>query len=289
MMKKKFTRWLSVSALLILVPVPAYVYGEMILQPFPFAEIVEQSSQDIPEYRFVTGKVSSIGALVRTEEEQIISGKLIKKTYEIPRVHTTREVMQYYQAQLQRLNANKLFYCEARNCGRSNDWANGIFGERILFGPDRFQYYLASTFVSDGRQYASVVYTIRRGNQRVYAHVEQIELAEKLDTTKSPAGILVVSEEEIGLSGALKDRIQDWLSRQQAGEDPVITLVVYSRRSDKSAAENSAHASSLGRALKAYLNREFVSDEALQVIVVGPYASPEQFSQDDSFVEMFVE
>ena len=274
---------------LVLLLAPQTAWSEMILTPFPLSKIVDEYRGEIPEYRFVTGKVSSIGARVRTEHEYIIAGQQIKKTYEIPRVHTTREVMQHYQAQLQNLAAEKLFYCEGRDCGRSNDWANEIFRERILFGPDRFQHYLASTFTKDGRHYASVVYTIRRGNQRVYAHVEQIELASQLLKEGQSAGILVVSEEELSKTASLKSRLQNWFAEQQIGAERRVTLVTYSRRSDKASAENIEHAIDLGRSLKTYIGRELLPEDSIRVINVGPFAPAERFQQHVSFVELFVE
>lgn len=67
-----------------------------------------------------------------------------------------------------------IYRCGGRDCGRSNEWANDIFGEAILYGPDGNQQYLAwewqGRFVS--------VYIIERGNKRIYANVQVLEPAE---------------------------------------------------------------------------------------------------------------
>jgi hypothetical protein len=270
---------------------PALVHAEMVLKAFPLAKIVEQQQEEVPEYRFVTGQVSSIGAQVRTDQAFIVAGKLTKVTYEIPRVHKTLEIMQYYQTQFQNLRAKTLFYCEGLNCGSSNDWANEIFRERILYGPDRFQFYIATTFALEGRQFAVAVYTTRRGNQRVYAHVEQIELVEKLAIDRQVASILLVSEKELSTLGLLKNRLEDWLAKEREVDDAAVTVAIvsYCRRPNKSSVENLKHAEDLGATLKTYLVREMLPEKSVQVIAVGPFAPPDRFSKHESFMELFVE
>lgn len=264
-------------------------FADSELEKFPLATIVEEEKKVMPEYRFVTGKLSSIGALVRTEQESIVSGKLVKGTYEIPRVHKTQEVMEHYQAQLQGLKASTLFFCEGRDCGRSNDWANEIFNERILYGPDRYQYYLAATFQKASKHYAVAVYTIRRGNQRVYAHVEQLELDEPFGADDQESGVFLVTEEDLSSLRELKVRLEEWLAVESANEDPVITLVTYSRYSNKSRKENYLHAASIGKTLNVYLAREVLPEKNIKLINVGPYAPGARFAKHDSFLELFVD
>ena len=268
--------------------VPVLAWSDMMLQKFPLAEIVGQEDRELSEYRFVTGKLSSIGALVRTEKAVMIAGTLNKRTYEIPRVHKTKEIIEHYQVQLQKLKANRLFYCEGRNCGRSNDWANEIFKERILYGPDRYQYYLAATFNHEGRHYAVVVYTIRRGNQRVYAHVEQVELDEPVSADEQASDGFLVAEEDISGLRETKGRLQAWLTTASRQEEPTVTIVTYSNKPNRSSAENLKHAASLGRTLKVYLARELLSEERIQVINLGSFAPQSRFAQHDSFLELYV-
>ena len=33
------------------------------------------------------------------------------------------------------------FSCDGRACGSSGDWANGVFGYRILYGPEQYQHH----------------------------------------------------------------------------------------------------------------------------------------------------
>ncbi len=269
--------------------ITSWSHAELLLPQFPLSEVVEQSRQSIPEHRFVTGKVSSIGSLVRTESEKILAGDVIRVTYEIPRVHTTQEVAAHYQAVLQRLGASTLFYCEGRDCGRSNDWANEIFQERILFGPDRFQYYIATTFEHDNNYYAAVIYATRRGNQRVYAHVEQIRMDQPLDQEGRDKNLFLILEEDLESLRELQDRLERWVEQQELGDEkPAVHLVAYSRKAGKSASENLEHAADLGHTMKVYLARQMFDEDRISLINVGPFAGSSRFARKDSYLELFL-
>src|SRR5690606_42021792 len=65
--------------------------------------------------------------------------------------------------------------CSSRDCGRSSEWATDVFGIANLYGVEREQNYLAARLVADDKQHYVALYTIMRGNQRVYAHLHVIE------------------------------------------------------------------------------------------------------------------
>src|SRR5690606_30975595 len=63
-----------------------------------------------------------------------------------------------------------------RNCGSSNSWANDQFQIKQLYGLDQDQYYGIFELVDDQDQLNYfALYTVRRGNQRVYAHLELLQ------------------------------------------------------------------------------------------------------------------
>jgi len=74
------------------------------------------------------------------------------------------------------LGGESLFSCEGRDCGRSNHWANYIFKQAILFGPDKNQFYIAVNH----DDHLVGVYIIERGNKRVYAHLVVLEPSEPI-------------------------------------------------------------------------------------------------------------
>ncbi|OZG73670.1 hypothetical protein BTA51_07595 [Hahella sp. CCB-MM4] len=259
------------------------------LQPFPLSKVVESRQQDIPEYRLITGPLSSIGAIVRAEQEEIVKGKVSVVTYEVPRVHTPREVMEHYLSQIAENNARILFRCEGRDCGRSNDWANEIFEERILYGHDRYQYYTVASFTKGGVPYVGVIYTIRRGNQRIYAHTEFIELSEPYGAKKSDSDrYLMIPASEISETRTLNEKLNPWLEKVKAEfKKPQIVIVTYSKQASASELENLEEAKNQGRIMQLYLARQAVPESSIEVIAVGPFASESVFSEHKVFVRIY--
>jgi hypothetical protein len=92
-------------------------------------------------------------------------------TYRIPDGATVAEVASHFRAQPE---GGILYQCAGRECGRSNEWANVVFGKSILYGPDANQQYLAW----ESQERLVAVYVIERGNKKIYAHVEVLDPAE---------------------------------------------------------------------------------------------------------------
>lgn len=129
--------------------------------------------QDDTETRpreFVISRVDRIRRELRVADHIKVDGTAESVTYRIPEGVTVMEVADHYREQL---GDDVLFQCGGRDCGRSNDWANQIFQEATLYGPDPGQRYIALEW-----QGALVsVYVIERGNKRVYAHLSFVEPA----------------------------------------------------------------------------------------------------------------
>ena len=86
------------------------------------------------------------------------------------------EVIEHYR---RALGADALFACEGFDCGRSNAWASQVYGQAVLYGPDRNQFYIAAD--RDGRLVSA--YVIERGNRRIYAHIEVLQPEEAVSAT----------------------------------------------------------------------------------------------------------
>ncbi len=263
------------------VPVP--------LQPFPLSTVVESRQGTVPEYRIITGPLSSIGAIVRAEQEEVIKGKVTVVTYEVPRVHAPREVMEHYLSQIAGNDARILFRCEGRDCGRSNDWANEIFEERILYGHDRYQYYTVASFSRNGIPYVGVIYTIRRGNQRVYAHTEFVELDESFGAKEGEGGrYLLIPASEISETRTLNEKLDPWLAKVSAEyKKPGIVIVAYSKQANMSELKNLEEAKNQGRIMQLYLARQAVPESSIEVIAVGPFAPEALFNEHKVFVRIY--
>lgn len=135
------------------------------LARFPHSWIVEYEQDDAVLVReLIVGRVDKTRRDVRTEGKIRTAARLQSATYRIPGGTPRQEVVDHY---LNLLGGDTLFSCHGRDCGRSNHWANHIFRQAKLYGPDVNQFYLAARY--DGQLVGA--YVIERGNKRVYAHL----------------------------------------------------------------------------------------------------------------------
>ena len=100
----------------------------------------------------------------------------LRVTYQVPAGTPRDEVIGHYR---RILGADTLYSCDGFDCGRSNAWASLVYGQAVLYGPDRNQSYIAADF---GGQLVSA-YVIERGNRRIYAHVEVLQPVEAVSAS----------------------------------------------------------------------------------------------------------
>ena len=139
------------------------------------AELDKQTAQTVRNYRFPLGAVVKINRDVRIDKEQQLSGQLTRTTWEMPKSFDPNELLQRLRDQVISQKGEILFECEGRDCGTSNIWANDLFNNADLYGRDDYQRYFAAELDD---QYLAA-YAVRRGNRRVYLHLDQITEAEQ--------------------------------------------------------------------------------------------------------------
>lgn len=147
-----------------------------LIEPYPRAEVVETAERKVVDYRMATGAARRVDGNWAPERELRKAGELSKVTMQIPGGHGPEEVFDYYRQRLATWDARALFLCNQRNCGSSNSWANDLFEVKQLYGLDQHQYYGIFELVDDEDELSYLaLYTVRRGNQRIYAHLELLE------------------------------------------------------------------------------------------------------------------
>ena len=138
------------------------------LPRFPRAWIVAyEREDDFAPREFVVSAVEKIRRELRIERKLRLEATVLRVTYQVPVGTPLDEVVAHYQ---EALGPSALFTCRGRDCGRSNGWANQVFGQAILYGPEANQFYIAA---DRGGELVSA-YVIERGNRRIYAHVEAL-------------------------------------------------------------------------------------------------------------------
>lgn len=149
---------------------------------FPGSSITEYRESDNTMYRLPLGRMQRVDGQVAPSRSQRMTGDLRRITYEIPEGFTAENAFEHFSEQLLDSDQAALYECEGRGCGSSNYWANDVFDNRVLYGPVEGQFYMAAAYHSTDsgrpvRGYAAL-YTITRGNRRVYAHLDFLEVSE---------------------------------------------------------------------------------------------------------------
>lgn len=186
-------RWLVLAAFLVVAPVrlSADVAGSSdyaSFERFPGSTIVDYRQEPATVYNLPLGRMQRAAGTVAPSRAERFQGHLRRITYEIPGGFLADEVYRFYREQLLSQGQQALFSCQGRGCGSSNFWANDVFGNRILYGPEANQFYLASTYQGMREQdqeqeqvngYAAL-YVVTRANRRMYAHIDFLELPAQL-------------------------------------------------------------------------------------------------------------
>lgn len=202
------------------------------LMRFPGSHITDYRQVGDTNYRLALGRMQRVNGRVTAGREERVQGFLTRITYQIPAGYPGADVFAHFSRQLLAAGGAELFRCQGRGCGSSNFWANDIFANRILYGPETDQFYLAAT-LSDGdggiAAYAAV-YVITRGNRSVYAHLDILELRDggaEAPITTPEALLLKLRQEGSAILPGLVFDDQDELT-----DDSGLALLINTLRSD---------------------------------------------------------
>jgi hypothetical protein len=142
-----------------------------VINLYPRSQLVETSEEEsVTTHRIMLGPLKKINSEITPDASLYVQGLRSRHTYFIADEQRTGLVFDFYAAQLQQ-KGQILFQCDARECGRSNYWANSVFERRILFGPDQYQHYIIG--IING--YYTAIYVAQRATGQVYAHIDVIE------------------------------------------------------------------------------------------------------------------
>lgn len=151
-----------------------------VLPRYPRAEIVDYREAANEERRYPLDGVRRISGQLRMSREVLAEGRVRALTYRLPDEHAPRDVLEQARAQLEQAGAQLLFWCEGRDCGSSSLFANAIFGNATLYGPEERQSYLLLRLAEPQQDSLLALYGITRGNRRSYLHAEQLDAATPL-------------------------------------------------------------------------------------------------------------
>ena len=150
------------------------------LNIYPGAELVTSvENLDNTNRRIILGPLKKINNILEPKSYIYVRGELSSVTYYIPDERRVNRVAKFYEEQM-KSGTEVLFFCQGRNCGSSNYWADSIFQSPILYGPEQYQsYYIGLS--SDKASYIAV-YVAQRGTRKIYVH-EQVVRISKVDVS----------------------------------------------------------------------------------------------------------
>ncbi|GAA4648925.1 hypothetical protein GCM10023116_11990 [Kistimonas scapharcae] len=149
---------------------------------YPNADIVRYGEGEKVNYPLVASTIKKVNGVVRADEERRLDGAWRRVIYQMPDGHGSDAGFRYFSDRLDKLGVKTLYQCDGRHCGPSNLWANKVFEEANLYGLDKDQFYLLGARTVENQTEYYVLYTVRRGNKRVYAMVDQLVVEGALPT-----------------------------------------------------------------------------------------------------------
>ena len=155
------------------------ISGRTVAEPSVFSFALEPQAktlyhvvEDTNDYIIALDKYKKKAGRWSPEKSQRAQGQLTRYTLEIAKHNNETDVFAFYRDQLP-AQATQLFTCVSRACGESNNWANDHFGIKQLYGTNTSQQYgVFSINNADESVTYITIYTVRRGNRRLYTQLE---------------------------------------------------------------------------------------------------------------------
>jgi|LSQX01.1.fsa_nt_gb hypothetical protein len=183
--------WMLKTALAVLLStLGSLTYAEdfselLSLEPLRDAKIITQEQHSNLEKIYPQGSVRRISGKTRYSGEVLVRGSMERLTVQLASTHEALDAFAASRELLQGQHADLLYWCVARECGPSSLWANQVFDNARLYGPDDRQAYALFRLADETQSALIAVYAITRGNGRGFLHIENFQ-AEQLPTDLRP-------------------------------------------------------------------------------------------------------
>lgn len=143
------------------------------LQSAPYLQLVDsQPEAPVSAYTVPLGAIQKIRGVWAPRRSERLSGARRSYTWRVEEGFSVAEVIAELDRRLALDGAAEIrFRCDARACGSSVQWANRIFGERLLYGTEASQRYRVLAFPAADRE-RLLIYGSARSNERQYLRVD---------------------------------------------------------------------------------------------------------------------
>jgi hypothetical protein len=171
--------WITICAVLSVGTVRASDFVWTDLSAFPHAELTLESQQKVQDYEVGLEALQKRLGEWGFRESLRVSGELERNTYAIIDGFDAREILnERVQLATQQSDVVTLFQCTGRDCGRAVQWANLVFGYRLLYGQENEQrYWIGAQLRQEGSR-LFLGYSAFRTASRQYLHLETITVSD---------------------------------------------------------------------------------------------------------------
>lgn len=140
-------------------------------------EIDREAGKGVRDHLIPLGAIEKVRGVWAPRDRERLTGSLESVTWRVLDGYTSEEMVQELDDRLaEHEGADLRFRCEARACGSSVQWANKIFGERLLYGTESSQRYRVYALEHDGANYRVLIYGSARSSDRQYLHAEALKI-----------------------------------------------------------------------------------------------------------------
>ena len=247
---------------------------------YPWSRIDRYSEISAPNYHQMLGVLEKVRGQVKAEKDRRVAGQLTRITYQVPEGEGSEAPFIYMRGQLQEQGIATLFQCAGRSCGSSSYWANDVFSNATLYGPDDDQFYWAGEGIINGKEYTYSLYAIERGNRRIYLQLDRLEKTSSASSTgKQGANGSIVLSDLVYRGVQLDDSSVEKLilvAQELKDTDGAIVLVGHYYEPGKTIEEQTKIGRQRAEAVKSVLRVNGVSESRMQFYSVGPLAPRQQ-------------
>ena len=185
------------------------------------SEVVEVTQAGAVErHKIFLSRLKKISNSLSRDEYQMVQGVLEGRTFKADDNASLEEVMASLRQAVDE-GYEALFECVGRGCGSSNEWANTVFGQPKLYGPESTQFYWVGRAVQTQTYW--LVYGSKRSNKAVHFRIESVvsaapSLNSRLVDAFAELGYLRLAWSEVaGSEAELAEALGLWCAQQPNG------------------------------------------------------------------------
>lgn len=148
------------------------------LEAYPHALSVASERSSVVDHEIGLGALQKRSGSWKFKASERVDGVLSRHTWQIVDGFSSEEVLEKLVTELESASgARLLFSCDGRSCGKSVQWANRVFAEKLLYGREDLQRYRAYALEDPASHYIQL-YSASRTADRQYLRLEILEVGQ---------------------------------------------------------------------------------------------------------------